>query len=95
MRSLQAVLTNDYGLNLTGWTLQYANGISSNGATIVGSGIDPSGQAEAWIAQIPEAATWMMVILGTGALVGLWQRLRVTQTAVSFVRVFHGEFPRI
>jgi probable HAF family extracellular repeat protein len=31
MRSLQSVLLTDYGLNLTGWNLQSANGISPDG----------------------------------------------------------------
>jgi probable HAF family extracellular repeat protein len=52
MRSLQAVLTNDYGLNLTGWALREATGISADGLSIVGWGINPSGQTEAWIASL-------------------------------------------
>ena len=64
MRSLQGVLTNDYGLNLTGWTLQYATGISSNGETIAGWGVNPSGQTEAWIAQIPEPGSYWLLALG-------------------------------
>ena len=38
MRSLQQVLTNDYGLNLTGWSLYQANAISADGLTVVGEG---------------------------------------------------------
>jgi probable HAF family extracellular repeat protein len=48
MRSLQSVLFSDYGLNLTGWNLQSANGISSDGNVIVGWGTNPSGQQEAF-----------------------------------------------
>ncbi|MCA2692911.1 MULTISPECIES: PEP-CTERM sorting domain-containing protein [unclassified Microcystis] len=52
MRSLQAVLTNDYGLNLTGWTLREATGISADGLSIVGFGTNPNGLTEAWIARL-------------------------------------------
>jgi len=52
MRSLQQVLTNDYGLDLTGWFLNEANAISADGLTVVGSGTKPNGQTEAWIASL-------------------------------------------
>lgn len=48
MRSLQSVLLTDYGLNLIGWNLQSANGISPDGKVIVGWGTNPSGQQEAF-----------------------------------------------
>ncbi len=65
MRSLKDVLESG-GLNLTGWTLSEARGISDNGLTIAGSGTNPSGQNEAWIATIPEPAT--LLLLGLGAV---------------------------
>jgi probable HAF family extracellular repeat protein len=52
MRNLKEVLENDYGLDLTGWTLRKANAITGNGNTIVGFGINPDGNAEAWRAVI-------------------------------------------
>ncbi|HUW18384.1 MAG TPA: hypothetical protein VMW16_03705 [Sedimentisphaerales bacterium] len=51
-RSIQDMLENTFGLNLTGWTLNSATGISADGLTIVGNGTNPSGQYEAWIASI-------------------------------------------
>ena len=52
MRSLHELLANNYGLDLTGWQLGPARGISSDGATIVGYGINPAGMTEAWIASL-------------------------------------------
>ena len=52
MRSLQQVLTNDYGLDLTGWSLDVAGAISADGLTIVGFGTNPNGLTEAWIASL-------------------------------------------
>ncbi len=51
-RSIQDILENEFGLNLTGWTLTSAGGISADGLTIVGTGTNPIGQTEAWIASI-------------------------------------------
>ncbi len=78
MRNLQTVLQTEYGLNLTGWDLQIAYGISADGNVIVGQGTNPSGQAEAFrVVLVPEPA--MLVQLGLAAiflgLVGI-QRIR-------------------
>ncbi len=51
MRSVQEVLTQDYGLDLTGWTLGSAVDISADGRTIVGNGLH-NGVNEAWIARL-------------------------------------------
>lgn len=52
-RSLADILTFDCRLDLTGWTLVDATGVSADGRTIVGNGINPLGQNEAFIAIIP------------------------------------------
>jgi hypothetical protein len=52
MRNLQSVLTTDYRLDLTGWTLYEATGVSSNGQYIVGTGSYTNGPQQAWIASI-------------------------------------------
>jgi len=54
MRNLRSVLITDYGLDLDGWTLGRAFGISANGESIVGWGINPDSNTEAWIAHVPE-----------------------------------------
>src|SRR5262249_53680436 len=43
------------GVNLAGWQLTNATGVSADGTIIVGYGIDPAGAVEAWIAQLPLA----------------------------------------
>lgn len=49
MRSLQAMLETDYGLNLAGWTLGLPWAISADGTAIVGEGVSPAGQTETWL----------------------------------------------
>lgn len=69
MRPLAAVLTSQ-GIDLSGWWLTAASAISADGNTIVGSGINPLGQTEAWLANIstvPEPGT--VSVLFVGALV--------------------------
>lgn len=52
IRELLNVLTDGYGLNLTGWQLCRATALSYDGNIIVGYGINPSGQTEAWMADL-------------------------------------------
>jgi probable HAF family extracellular repeat protein len=73
-RNLQQVLTTDYGLNLTGWTLEDANAISADGRTFVGDGFDPNHHVEAWIATIPEPATGLLVMAGVLGLAAARRR---------------------
>jgi len=66
------------GLDVSGWTLTSANAISADGFTIVGSGRNPSGQTEAWVANldpVPEPLT----VLGSIAAIAF---------AASFERKF-------
>jgi len=62
MRPLRDVLAED-GLDLTGWTLTTAWGVSDDGTIITGSGINPDGQTEAWIATIPEPSPCALVAI--------------------------------
>jgi uncharacterized membrane protein len=53
------------GLDVSGWQLDYATAISADGFTIVGGGINPAGQSEAWVANLsPEAVPEPLMILG-------------------------------
>lgn len=72
MRSLlQDVLINECGLDLTGWTLETAEGISDDGLTIVGWGINPDGNRVGWIAVLPPPDPIDMIVDLIGQVVGL------------------------
>ena len=61
-------MVNDLGLDLTGWNLNKVISISDDGRTIAGTGHNPSGSQEGWIATIPEPATLSLLALGDLAL---------------------------
>jgi probable HAF family extracellular repeat protein len=48
MRNLADVLTDDFGVDMTGWILFEARGVSDDGLTIVGWGFNPDGDTSAW-----------------------------------------------
>ncbi|MCH7965585.1 MAG: hypothetical protein IH852_16800, partial [Bacteroidetes bacterium] len=62
MRLLQDILVSKYGLDLNGWVLKTANGISEDGTVIVGIGTNPNGFIEAWRAVIPRGSGSITVI---------------------------------
>lgn len=55
-RSLKTVLESDFGLNLTGWSIQNATGINEDGTVVVGTGIQ-GGQLRGWVARMPKPGT--------------------------------------
>lgn len=63
-----AQLLTAEGLDLSGWTLQEAYGISADGRTVVGDGRNPQGLARAWIAVIPEPSTGALLGVGISLL---------------------------
>ena len=52
LRLVRDILVHDLGLTLTGWKLTEATGVSADGETVVGIGTNPSGDTEAWIANL-------------------------------------------
>ncbi|RMD79067.1 MAG: PEP-CTERM sorting domain-containing protein, partial [Gammaproteobacteria bacterium] len=78
MRRLADVLVSDYGLDLGGFVLRSALGISGDGQVIVGCGINGAGQEEAWIASlrgaslppptVPAPPSILLMALGLAAL---------------------------
>jgi probable HAF family extracellular repeat protein len=54
MQSVALLLTTA-GVDLTGWELSYALDVSADGYTIVGTGTNPDGDTEAWIAVFSDA----------------------------------------
>ena len=72
MRDLNVELPQAYGIDLTGWLLLQATGISDDRSTIVGWGLNPAGNTEAWVAVIPEPSSTSIALL---AALGLFFRL--------------------
>lgn len=78
MRSLQQVLI-DGGVDMTGWSLTAAFDISADGNVVVGAGVNPSGNIEAYLARITPVPEPSTVTLAVCALLGLAIRARRTQ----------------
>ena len=74
MRTLETILSNDFGVDLTGWNLIEAIDISADGTTIVGWGRDPDDHTQAWVAVIPEPQ--VAALVGVVALVLVRRRRR-------------------
>ena len=64
-----------------GWTLLEASGVSADGRTIVGTGINPDGNREAWMVtldNVPEPSALVSIgsLLGGLAVTAGWYRRR-------------------
>src|SRR6516165_5191486 len=54
MQSVLTLLLAAKVVTMTGWQLRSANGVSADGTVIVGDGVHPLGQSQAWIARLPK-----------------------------------------
>jgi len=86
MRELkQALLDSGLAQQIEGWTFEYGAGVAGNNLTIAGSGINPAGQYDAFIAelgppaivQIPTVSAGMLVAFAVLLVAGALGRLRI------------------
>ena len=69
MQSVQDILTaNEVGL--VGWQNMIAFGVSADGTVIAGTGTDPNGKTEAWLARIPVDAFALLDLAGVDHSLG-------------------------
>lgn len=73
MQNLGQWLTDNLGLDLDGWTLAAATGISDDGKVIVGSATHPSGLGGCWRAVIPEPSALALLSVGVIAFLCAWR----------------------
>jgi probable HAF family extracellular repeat protein len=64
MRDLQDLLQNVYGLDLDGWNLLEATGVSDDGRTIVGWGTSPTSSGQAFLVTLPEPTALSVLVPG-------------------------------
>jgi probable HAF family extracellular repeat protein len=66
LSNLKTYLTDQYGLNLSGWTLTAAKLVSADGKTIIGYGLNPDGNTEAWVAHLGDSTASSTLAPPTG-----------------------------
>lgn len=64
MQDLAAYLTSQGASGLDGWHLTTITGVSADGTVFSGWGSNPAGQAEPWVAVVPNPATLSLLALG-------------------------------
>lgn len=77
MLNLRDLLINEYGIDLAGWWLIDARGISPDGTAIIGTATNPAGNPEAYMVVFPEPS--VVTLLGVAAVMG---RLRGSRFGV-------------
>ena len=69
LQPVQGILTAG-GFDTSGWQLNIANGVSADGTVIVGTGPDPNGRTNGWIARIPVNAFALLDLAGVDHTLG-------------------------
>lgn len=67
LRTVDTMLRS-VGIELAGWRLEQATGVSGDGTVLAGVGINPNGKQVAWVAVIPEPTTAVLLAVGLGVL---------------------------
>lgn len=62
VRDLNEILVYDYGIDLSGLTLEFATSVSNDGRTITGGGIGRFGVEFAWVVVIPEPSGFIFLV---------------------------------
>jgi uncharacterized membrane protein len=86
LRDLASVLTRDSGLasQMAGWEFSTVAGLSQDGLSLAGNGIDPQGNFEAWFVHLdhpltaPEPSSLAMALLAPAPLFILVRRKRIS-----------------
>jgi uncharacterized membrane protein len=79
-------ILQDLGIDMTGWNLESAAAVSADGTVIVGSGVNPNGNSEGWMAVIPANyvpepdGLTLLAIASSGALGFRRRKLRTLET---------------
>lgn len=73
VRLVRDILLDDFGISLNGWNLRVVHDVSSDGTVLVGSGTNPSGRQEGWVAIIPEPST-LFCTCASAAILALRRR---------------------
>ena len=80
MQNLRDLLIAGGVTSVTNWRLASATGVSADGHTFVGYGVNPTGDSEAWIATIPDIvpdpSCIVLALFGFAPLVGCGCRRR-------------------
>lgn len=80
MQSIEDIITAaGLGSAIAGWQLQEAWGVSADGRTIVGYGLNPLGQTEAWVVVVPEPSSIALAASGALLILALHRRRRTAK----------------